>query len=86
MKYGRALAVSFAAHRVRLELGMAPITTAPVVAQTSRTGRQAQLRRLLRGCEVMAFACDWNRSLDPGEDETSGSNPAWYDLRFSRFD
>lgn len=49
---------AWAEHRVRLELGMAPITTAPVVAQASRSGRQVQLRRLLRGCEIMAFAPD----------------------------
>lgn len=39
----------WAEHRARLELGMAPVTTSPVVAQVSRTGRQAQLRRFLRG-------------------------------------
>ena len=43
------------AHRARLERGMVPWTTAPVVAQVSRSGRQAQLRRFLRGCEVAAF-------------------------------
>lgn len=45
----------WADHRVRLELGAVPVTTAPVVAQVSRSGRQAQLRRFLRGCEVVAF-------------------------------
>ena len=40
----------------RLELGLTPIVSAPVVAQTSRSGQQAQLRRLLRGCEIVAFA------------------------------
>lgn len=45
----------WADHRVRLELGVVPVTTAPVVAQVSRSGRQAQLRRFLRGCEVVAF-------------------------------
>jgi hypothetical protein len=48
----------WADHRVRLELGFVPITTAPVVAQVSRSHRQAQLRRLLRGCEIEAFARD----------------------------
>lgn len=48
----------WAEHRARLELGVAPVTTAPVVAQVSRSGRQAQLRRLLRGCHVVAFAAD----------------------------
>lgn len=31
------------------------MTTAPVVAQVSRSGRQAQVRRFLRGCDVVAF-------------------------------
>ena len=48
----------WADHRVRLEVGVAPVTTAPVVAQVSRSGRQAQLRRLLRGCEIVPFAAD----------------------------
>lgn len=48
----------WADHRVRLEVGVAPVTTAPVVAQVSRSGRQAQLRRFLRGCEVVPFAAD----------------------------
>lgn len=46
----------WADHRARLELGVVPVTTAPVVAQVSRSARQAQLRRFLRGCEVAAFA------------------------------
>lgn len=46
----------WADHRVRLELGVVPVTTAPVVAQVSRSARQAQLRRFLRGCDVVAFA------------------------------
>lgn len=45
----------WADHRARLELGIVPLTTAPVVAQVSRSGRQAQLRRFLRGCEVEPF-------------------------------
>jgi len=32
-----------------------PIVSAPVVAQTSRSGQQVQLRRLLRGCQIVAF-------------------------------
>lgn len=32
-----------------------PLTTAPVVAQVSRSGRQAQLRRFLQGCEIVDF-------------------------------
>jgi hypothetical protein len=45
----------WADHRVRLELGLVPATTAPVVAQVSRSGRQSQLRRFLRGCDVVGF-------------------------------
>jgi hypothetical protein len=46
----------WADHRARLELGVVPVTTAPVIAQVSRSDRQVQLRRLLRGCDVVAFA------------------------------
>jgi hypothetical protein len=46
----------WADHRARLELGIVPATTAPVVAQVSRSPHQAQLRRLLRGCHVEALA------------------------------
>ncbi|MGH2915031.1 MAG: twitching motility protein PilT [Solirubrobacteraceae bacterium] len=49
---------AWADHRVRLELGLAPVTTAPVLAQVSRSARQAQLRRFLRGCVVVPFAPD----------------------------
>lgn len=45
----------WAEHRVRLEAGQVPLVPAPVVAQVSRSPKQAQLRRLLRGCEVVAF-------------------------------
>lgn len=45
----------WAEHRVRLEMGVLPITTAPVVAQVSRSARQVQLRRFLRGCRVRPF-------------------------------
>lgn len=48
----------WAEHRIRLEMGLAPVTTAPVLAQVSRSGRQAQLRRFVRGCEVVPFAAD----------------------------
>lgn len=51
----RSLREVWADHRARLELGVVPVTTAPVVAQVSRSGRQAQLRRFLRGCEVEPF-------------------------------
>jgi predicted nucleic acid-binding protein len=45
----------WAEHRVRLLAGMVPLIPANVVAQVSRSDRQAQLRRFLRGCEVVAF-------------------------------
>jgi hypothetical protein len=48
----------WADHRVRLEVGFVPTTTAPVVAQVSRSRRQVQLRRFLRGCDVVAFASE----------------------------
>src|SRR5207237_1002836 len=37
----------------RRALLVVPVTTAPVVAQVSRSPRQAQLRRFLRGCDVV---------------------------------
>ena len=46
---------TWADHRARLEAGLVPVTTAPVVAQASRSPRQVQLRRFLRGCDVVAF-------------------------------
>jgi hypothetical protein len=46
----------WADHRARLEVGAVPTTTAPVVAQVSRSHRQAQLRRFLRGCDVVGFS------------------------------
>jgi len=45
----------WADHRARLEVGVVPVTTAPVVAQVSRSPRQVQLRRILRGCDIVAF-------------------------------
>ncbi len=45
----------WADHRARLELGLIPRTTAPVVAQVSRSPRQVQLRRILRGCDIVGF-------------------------------
>lgn len=41
--------------KAELELGDRPVTTAPVVAQVSRSPRQALLHRFLRGCDVVAF-------------------------------
>ena len=40
-------------HRVRLEAGIIPVVPAPVVAQASRSAAQVQLRRLLRGCDIL---------------------------------
>jgi hypothetical protein len=45
----------WAEHRVRLEAGNVPLVPSPVIAQASRSPRQAQMRRLLRGCEVIPF-------------------------------
>ncbi len=45
----------WAEHRIRLELGLLPCVPAPIVAQVSRSPQQVQLRRLLRGCEVVAL-------------------------------
>ena len=42
-------------HRVRLEAGIVPVVPSPVVAQVSRSSSQVQLRRLLRGCEVVSL-------------------------------
>ena len=55
--------VVWADHRARLEVGVAPLTTAPIVAQVSRSGRQAQLRRFLRGCEIVPFVADEAHAL-----------------------
>ena len=48
--------VVWADHRARLEAGEVPLATAPVVAQVSRSSRQVQLRRFLRGCDMAPFA------------------------------
>jgi predicted nucleic acid-binding protein len=48
----------WADHRARLELGLIPLTTAPVVAQVSRSPRQVQLRRMLRGCDIVGLGPD----------------------------
>jgi predicted nucleic acid-binding protein len=42
-------------HRVRLEAGIVPVVPSPVVVQVSRSSAQVQLRRLLRGCEVVSL-------------------------------
>jgi predicted nucleic acid-binding protein len=45
----------WAEQRVRLSAGIVPLVPANVVAQVSRSNRQVQLRRFLRGCEVVPF-------------------------------
>jgi len=45
----------WAEHRVRLEAGIVPVVPAPVVVQVSHSPAQVQLRRLLRGCEVVSL-------------------------------
>lgn len=45
----------WAEHRIRLELGIVPCVPSPVLAQVSRSPKQVQLSRLLRGCEVVAL-------------------------------
>ena len=45
----------WADHRVRLESGILPVVPAPVIAQVSRSPAQVQLRRLLRGCDVLSL-------------------------------
>ncbi len=41
---------AWAEHKARLELGVVPLVPTAVVAQVSRSPRQAQLRRFLTGC------------------------------------
>jgi hypothetical protein len=48
----------WADHKARLEAGDVPVVPAPVVAQVSRSPSQVQLRRLLRGCEVVSMTED----------------------------
>ena len=44
---------AWAEHKARLELGAIPLVPSQVVAQVSRSPRQAQLRRFLTGCIVV---------------------------------
>jgi len=55
----------WADHRARLEMGVVPTTMAPVIAQVIRSPRQVQLRRLLRGCDIVGF--------DPSQADQVGS-------------
>jgi len=43
----------WAEHKARLEFGVVPLVPSPVIAQVSRSPRQAQLRRFLTGCVVV---------------------------------
>ncbi|MBC7925836.1 MAG: twitching motility protein PilT [Bryobacteraceae bacterium] len=45
---------TWAEHRARLEFGIVPSVPSPVLAQVSRSPQQAQLRRFLTGCAVIA--------------------------------
>ena len=42
-------------HNTRLRAGITPLVPSPVVAQVSRSPRQAQLRRFLDGCAVISI-------------------------------
>lgn len=44
---------TWADHKARLELGAIPLVPAPVLAQVSRSPKQAQLRLFLAGCFVV---------------------------------
>lgn len=44
---------AWAEHKARLEFGVVPSVPAPVIAQVSRSPKQAQLRRFLTGCAVV---------------------------------
>jgi hypothetical protein len=48
----------WAEHKVLLEAGLTPLVPAPVLAQSSRSPKQVQLRRLLQGCNVVPFGED----------------------------
>lgn len=43
-------------HYAHLDEDILPVTTAPVVAQVSRSPRQVLLRRLLETCEIVDFS------------------------------
>lgn len=55
----------WAEHQIRTKAGLPPLVPAPVVAQVSRAATQANLRRFLRGCEVVPF--------DEADAHTAGS-------------
>lgn len=45
----------WAEHRVRLEASNVPLVPSVVLAQSSRSPKQARMRQLLRGCEIVPF-------------------------------
>lgn len=45
----------WAEHRVRLEAGQLPLVPAAIVAQVSRAPKQVELRRFLRGCDIVSL-------------------------------
>lgn len=45
---------TWADHRVRLEVDVVLVSTAPL-SQVSRSPRYVQLRRSLRGCDIVGF-------------------------------
>ena len=45
---------TWAEHKLLLQGGVLPLVPAAVLAQVSRSARQAQLRRFLRGCRLRA--------------------------------
>lgn len=49
---------AWAEHKSRLQLGILPLVPAPVLAQVSRSSRQVQLRRFLKGCSVVPLGED----------------------------
>jgi hypothetical protein len=46
---------AWAEHKARLEFGVIPLVPAPVVAQVSRSPKQAHLLRFLTGCAVVTL-------------------------------
>ena len=51
----RNMRTAWVEHPARLEAGIVPVVPSPVVVQVSRSPTQVQLRRLLRGCEVVSL-------------------------------
>lgn len=68
----------WADHHARLRRGLVPVTTAPVVAQVSRSPRQVQLRRFLQGCSLLPFAA--GEAFEVGELAGSSGVPDVVDV------